>query len=133
MNSKKGISLIVLMIIIVLIIILVSAVAINVSQNNPVQEAKEASKYQSFANFKEELDMYISNQESKTFGEFEKENFSVKADDKLIEEVLPSIKKSEFKGKISITNGKLDISSFTDKKEIDLIVKVVGKENLYTK
>jgi len=107
---KKGISLITLVITIVVVIILAAAVIIALGQNNPISLAKSARDKQSINNIEEEFDIYISSRYAKEIGTFDRESFTVEADNTQITEILPSIKGTEFEGNVSIKNGKLQIN-----------------------
>ncbi len=60
-NSKKGISLIVLVITIIVIIILAAAVLLTMSKNNPVDNAKQAVSDNDVAELKSAMALYIAN------------------------------------------------------------------------
>lgn len=142
MKNKRGISLIVLVITIIVVIILAAAVILNMNENNPVTQAKEAKFKNSLSNFQNELELFVSKQEIQTQGAFEATTLN--ADEKKIsyntkpeEEkgdvytILPSAKSSSFKGKIEIVKGNLVLTS---KNEEELIwAKDMGvKINIFT-
>ena len=113
--KKKGISLITLVITIVVVIILAAAVIIALGQNNPISLAKSARDKQSINNIEEEFDIYISSQYAKSTGTFDRNSLTVPETGEgtngiKIEDVLPSIKGTEFEGHVSIANGKLQIN-----------------------
>ena len=60
LNSKAGISLIVLIITIIVVIILAAVVVLTLSKNNPIESAKEATFKEDVKTFQDELSMYIS-------------------------------------------------------------------------
>lgn len=60
-NSKKGISLIVLVITIIVIIILAAAVLLTMSKNNPINSAKQAVSDNDVAELKSAMALYIAN------------------------------------------------------------------------
>ena len=113
--KKKGISLITLVITIVVVIILAAAVIIALGRNNPISLAKSARDKQSINNIEEEFDIYISSQYAKSTGTFDRSTFVVpytgeNADGIKIEDVVPSIKGTEFEGHVEIANGNLQVN-----------------------
>ena len=60
-NSKKGISLIVLVITIIVIIILAAAVLLSIQNNNPINNSKKAVRSNDEAELKSAFSLYISN------------------------------------------------------------------------
>ena len=60
-NSKKGISLIVLVITIIVIIILAAAVLLSLQNNNPIDNSKNAVVNNDAAELKSALSLYVSN------------------------------------------------------------------------
>ena len=70
MNSKKGISLIVLVITIIVIIILAGAVILNVTKNNPMDSAKIAKVLQEKEAVEGAITLYVGAKTSSTIGDF---------------------------------------------------------------
>lgn len=60
-NSKKGISLIVLVITIIVIIILAAAVLLSLQNNNPIENSRKATIDNDASELKSSLALYISN------------------------------------------------------------------------
>lgn len=121
---KKGISLITLTITIVVVIILSVAIVLTFSNNNPIDNAKEAKLREDFDCFKAELQVYVSNKKSKTLGSFDENTLnatknSLEYDNKPEDEVgnlfdvIPSAKES-YADKIEIKNGKILFSSINE-------------------
>ncbi len=67
---KNGISLIVLIITIIIIIILAGAVILNLSNNNPIDNAKIANLTQHKESLDSAMTLYLSKQTTKTLGEY---------------------------------------------------------------
>ena len=67
-KETKGISLIVLVITIIVVIILASAVILNVTKNNPIDNARIAKLLQEKENLDSSIQMYISKVMSNTLG-----------------------------------------------------------------
>ena len=65
--KRRGISLIVLIITIVVIIILATAIMINLSQTNVINNANEAVFKSDISTMQDELTIYISDKYSETF------------------------------------------------------------------
>ena len=68
--GKSGISLIVLVITIIVIIIIAGAVILNLTQNNPVNDAKKAKFMSDVDTFKSELSLYVANKQAGTLGSY---------------------------------------------------------------
>ena len=122
--KKQGISLITLVITIVVVIILAAAVILSLSQNNPITTAREARDKATLANIEEELNLYILNKYAKESGSINKDTFTV-TDTAEINEILTSIKGTEYEGKVTIVNGKLDID-LPNRASVGYIVKENG-------
>lgn len=67
-NSKKGISLIVLIITIVVMIILAAAVILTLNQNNPTKNANQATYDSDVAEIQSAVAMYVGNYMAKSNG-----------------------------------------------------------------
>lgn len=67
-NSKKGISLIVLVITIIVIIILAAAVLLSLQNNNPIQNANDARKANDLSEAQSAVTLYLSNYMAKNDG-----------------------------------------------------------------
>jgi type II secretory pathway pseudopilin PulG len=121
LNSKKGISLIVLVITIIVIIILAAAVILTLTKNNPINNAKQAAFVNDLDSFKSELDMYKASEYAKRIGDFEQtslegDEISLTFDGQTPEEAgsqtmytaIPSLKGIEkYAGQFAIEEGKL--------------------------
>ena len=83
MEAKKGISLIVLVITIIVIIILAGAVILNVTKNNPMDNAKMAKVVQERETIEQSVQLYFNKVLAATSGEY------------TISEVLKGIKVTE--------------------------------------
>lgn len=70
MNSKKGISLIVLVITIIVIIILAGAVILNVTKNNPMDSAKIAKLVQERESVENAITLYMTAKMAATNGDY---------------------------------------------------------------
>ena len=70
-ENKKGISLIVLVITIIVIIILAAAVILTLTNNNPIAEARKATFLNDVATFKDDLNMYTTNEYAKRMGDYD--------------------------------------------------------------
>lgn len=73
-NEKNGISLITIIITIIVIIILSGAVILILTSINPINQANKAKFIQDVASFQDELNLWISNEYTKTLGEFDSNN-----------------------------------------------------------
>lgn len=69
-NKKSGISLIVLIITIIVIIILAGAIILNLSKNNPIDNAKIAKLVQSKDSLNSSMDLYLAKSTTSTLGNF---------------------------------------------------------------
>lgn len=123
MLKKRGISLIVLVITIIVITILAGAVILSLSQNNPINNAKEAVFLDNAANLKTELDLYHAKQYADSLGSYKPkelyaDNVQVKysgsaklAADGVtpltISSVTPSISKVSEQANYSVIDGEL--------------------------
>ncbi len=70
-ENKKGVSLIVLVITIIVIIILAAAIILTLTGNNPILQARKATFLNDVATFKDELNMYKTNEYAKRMGEYD--------------------------------------------------------------
>ncbi len=70
-ENKKGISLIVLVITIIVIIILVAAIILTLTGNNPIAEARKATFLNDVATFRDDLNMYKTNEYAKRMGDYD--------------------------------------------------------------
>ncbi len=115
--QEKGISLLVLVITIVVIIIIAGAVILNLSKNNPITEAKKARFLSDIDTFRSELSMYILSKQTGEMGEYDgaklyadsasvTENGS-KNTSKTIENVITSMKNTEYIEKLEVIAGEL--------------------------
>ncbi|MCX8074405.1 MAG: hypothetical protein N2749_02320, partial [Clostridia bacterium] len=68
MKQKKGVSLIVLVITIIVVIIIATAVILGLSQNNPIDSAKEATFKSDLKNMEEEITLYTTNKYAQNVG-----------------------------------------------------------------
>lgn len=127
--KNKGISLIVLVITVIIIVLLAGAVLIAVLNNNPIDNARKSVLLNDLKNFKEELELFKSNQELESMGKFnpltlEANRFSLSYNTKdkndtsgNVNTVIPSLSE-KYNGKIKIYEGQLMFVS-NDRKEID--------------
>lgn len=123
--SKKnsGISLIVLIITIIVAAILIGAVILETRDSKVESRAEEVKFKQSISTFMDELDMYLN--QKKLDASNNNENFSVESysetnTETIGNEVITSIKGTEYDGKLVIKNGRLalkDGADFTDKEK----------------
>lgn len=65
---KKGISLITLVITIIVVIILAAAIILSIQKNSPIESASKAKFVNDLSEFKSELNIWTSNELSKTNG-----------------------------------------------------------------
>ena len=70
-NNQKGISLIVLVITIIVVIIIAAAVILTLTENNPIAEARKATFLNDVATFKDDLNMYTTNEYAKRMGDYD--------------------------------------------------------------
>ncbi len=70
-ENKKGISLIVLVITIIVIIIIAAAIILTLTGNNPIAEARKATFLNDVATFRDDLNMYKTNEYAKRMGEYD--------------------------------------------------------------
>jgi type II secretory pathway pseudopilin PulG len=131
-KNKAGISLIVLVITIIVIIILAAAVILTLTNNNPINNANQASFVNDLDSFKSELDMYKASEYAKRIGDFEQtslegDEISLTFDGQTPEEAgsqtmytaIPSLKGvSKYAGQFAIEDGKL-VYMGTDEQKID--------------
>lgn len=130
LGNKRGISLILLIITAIVMLIIVAAVMLELNDNNPVNEAYESTFKTNVRNMYEELNMYISDKSSETFGEFEPSRLSadfesvtytgrgVEIAEENITEIITVLNQlPDYKDKISIVNGKLTLDTTQFSKE----------------
>ncbi|MEG2236002.1 MAG: hypothetical protein RR144_06195 [Clostridia bacterium] len=72
--KKRGISLIVLVVTIIVIIILAGAVILSLTNNNPIEEANEATFKSNIEAYNSEITLYVAKQYTSTIGTFSKVN-----------------------------------------------------------
>lgn len=133
LNNKRGISLIVLIITGVIMVIIAAVVILEFTDNDPIQEAYEATFKSNVRNMYEELNLYFSDKDSESFGEFESSRFSadfssvtytgrgVEITENDITEIITVLKQlPDFKDCVSVVNGKLTLDStkFTEEQMI---------------
>lgn len=70
-NKKEGVSLITLIITIIIIIILSAIIILTLSNNNLIGEAKKARFIDNVANYKDELNLWMTTEYSKKLGELD--------------------------------------------------------------
>lgn len=122
-KKKSGISLIVLIITIIVAAILIGAVILETRDSKVESRAEEVKFKQSISTFIDELDMYLN--QKKLDASNNNENFSVESysetnTETIGNEVITSIKGTEYDGKLVIKNGRLalkDGADFTDKEK----------------
>ncbi len=119
MEGKKGISLIVLIITIIVIIILAGAVILNLSNNNPMDSARKAKFLNDIDTFKSELSLYELSQMSNTSGSYDPKLLNAdkagsyengekdKNLNKKIEDIISSMKNTNYSDKLEIISGEL--------------------------
>ena len=97
LNNKKGISLIVLIITIMVIVILSAAVLLNMTEDNPIDSAREAVNETNIAKLKEEANViysqwykkkYIKGEEVESATEYVKNNLKGNYDEALIASLI---------------------------------------------
>jgi uncharacterized protein YpmB len=110
-NKKKGISLIVLIITIIVVIILAGAVILSLSKNNPVNTANQAVFKSNVDSYKNELQLYITDQFSKGNGTYDSTKLNVTGD--AVGSIIKSMKPADY-GKFEIEKGVL-VYSKTEK------------------
>ena len=69
--NQRGISLIVLVITIIVVIIIAAAVILTLTENNPIAEARKATFLNDVATFKDDLNMYTTNEYAKRMGDYD--------------------------------------------------------------
>lgn len=97
--NKKGISLIVLIVTIIVMVILAGVVIVNITENNPMQDAKVTKFKTNYVNMKEELEKNILKEE------ILKEEINLVSYGEL-KKYMPSMTK-EFAKKVVVKEGKL--------------------------
>ena len=118
-SEKRGISLIVLVITIIVIIILAVAVILSIANNNPIENAKEARFRNDMKVIEEELNLYMSKKYADSQGA------SIGLADLDAEEMvkaLPSTK--DYKDKVKIVGGNLELTDSASEKERDWAKKI---------
>ena len=106
MKTKRGISLIVLVITIIIIIILAGAVILNLSNNNPIDNANKAKIMQDMDTFKSDLALSISDKFLEENGNLSMTDVDANTDTELIA-LIPSIKGTEYVNYLAVENGEL--------------------------
>ena len=91
MKNKKGISLIVLVITIIIIIILAGAVILNLSNNNPVDNANKAKVLQDIDTFKSELSLKIADMYSESMGNLSMDEIDAPSEKYALETLIESM------------------------------------------
>ena len=122
-KKESGIYLIVLIITIIVAAILIGAVILETRDSKVESRAEEVKFKQSISTFMDELDMYLN--QKKLDASNNNENFSVESysetnTETIGNEVITSIKGTEYDGKLVIKNGRLalkDGADFTDKEK----------------
>lgn len=76
LKKRSGISLIVLVVTIIVIIILAGAVILSLTQNNPINEANEATFKSNVDNYVSDFNLYITKNYSQTGGSFDQKTIN---------------------------------------------------------
>ncbi len=113
-KQKNGISLIVLIITIIVIIILAGAIILNLTNNNPIESARQAKFTQDLTSFRDELTLTVSKQFVDTLGDREKINATSFED---IKKFIPSFNEN-YVGKLIIKEDKLAYTAELNGNEI---------------
>ncbi|MDD3304321.1 MAG: hypothetical protein PHP54_05325 [Clostridia bacterium] len=145
MNKRNnGISLIVLVITIAIMVIIAAAVIITLNNQNPIENAKESTFKSNIRQMYEELNIYISDMNSTTYGEFDSTKLSadatsvtytgrgVEIKEQNIKEIITVLHQlPKYDGIVSIVNGKLTLAQnkFSDN-EKKWFEEVLGNEKL---
>ena len=124
LSNKRGISLIVLAITIVIITILAVAVILSFNSNNPIDNAYEATFKSNIRNMYEELNVYFSDLDNESYGEFDPSKFSadfssvsytgrgVEIEEKNITEIITVLNQlPDYRDAVFIIDGKLTLDS----------------------
>lgn len=103
---KQGISLITLVITVIVIIILASAVIISISDNNPINTAKQALFKNDLDTFRTDLELYHNSQYIKNNGDYNQSD--LQADTDTIGDTIESLRDNDkYKNKLKIEEGEL--------------------------
>ena len=106
MKNKKGISLIVLIITIIVVIILAATVIFALTENNPVNSAKEAAFKSDIRNFQDSLAMYVGKQlVTDDYGNREKITVIDNLDD--MDKYISEYNKKKYSDKLGIEDDEL--------------------------
>ena len=117
--NNKGISLIVLVITIIVVIIIASAVILTLTGNNPISEARKATFLNDVATFKDDLNMYKTNEYAKRMGDYDPSllnattsgltynGTSVSGQDNIYDAIQSLEGKSKYNNEFEISNGEL--------------------------
>jgi hypothetical protein len=112
------------------IIVLAAAIILTLNNNNPIENAKEATFKSDIKTLQEELSMYIAKQTVDSLGDKSKFNLEElnlnETSTPKVEEVLTGLKGSNLQGKIEVQNGKL-VFTGTDEKEINWFNELMGQ------
>ena len=130
--NKRGISLIVLIVTIIVIIILAAVVALTITKNNPIENAKEAAFKEDVRTFQDELSLTISKEYTDTQG---KRTKKIDAKGKDIKKYIPDLK-DEYVEKFEIVEDELKyIDDKFNEKEIKWLsdLNISEKERVYVK
>ncbi len=114
---KKGISLIVLVITIIVIIILAGSVILNLTNNNPIDSARQAKFVNDVDAFKSELSLYELNKMSNLTGNYNPKTLNANIDsvtengtidlNRKIIDVVTSMKDTDYTSKLEVIAGEL--------------------------
>ena len=118
-SEKRGISLIVLVITIIVIIILAVAVILSIANNNPIENAKEARFRNDMKVIEEELNLYIAKKYADDLGT---NTGVVDLSGEEMVKALPSTK--DYKDKVKIVGGNLELTDSASKEERDWAEKI---------
>ena len=116
-KKNEGINLIVLVITIVVIIIIAGAVILNISNNNPITEARKARFLSDIDTFKSELSMYKLSKQENQMGNYDGTKLyadkisvtddGVKSTSRNITNVITSMKNTKYIDKFEVKGGEL--------------------------
>ncbi len=123
----KGISLIVLVITMIIIIIIAGAVILNLTQNNPISEAKRAKFLSDIDTFNSELSLYVLKEQAKSRGQYDKAQLYANSNSvtengnkdtsRTIGNVITSMNNTKYIDKIEISEGNLVYVGGLDEEE----------------
>ena len=118
MKKQKGVSLIVLVITIIIIIILAGAVILNLSNNNPIDNANKAKIMQDMDTFKSDLALSISDKFLEENGNLSMTDINASTDTELIA-LIPSIVGTEYVDYLAVKEGKIVLKDELDSSSQD--------------